>query len=80
MDPANLAVREKGPKWAFFARSQKHSMIRTDKNRAISPSEVGKTSQQKRHLVKDAFSNGGAENFDGVWVLRTPSGDVQFPV
>jgi len=31
---------------------------------------VGKTTQQKRHLVKDAFSNGGAAIFDGLSVLR----------
>lgn len=51
-----------------------------DKNRAIFPSEVGKTTQQKRHLLQDALKNGGAENFDGVRVLRTPGGDAQFPV
>lgn len=39
--------------------------------------EIG---QQKRHLLQDAFLNGGAAIFDGVRVLRTPGGDVQFPV
>ncbi len=39
-----------------------------------------KSTQQKRHLLQDAFLNGGAVIFDGAWVLRTPSGDVQFPV
>jgi len=31
---------------------------------------VGKITQQKRHLLQDAFLNGGAENFDGLPVLR----------
>ena len=44
-----------------------------DKNRAIFPSEVGKTTQQKRHSTKSAFLNGGTENFDGVRVLRPRS-------
>ena len=42
--------------------------------------EEGKTTQQKKHLLQDALKNGGAENFDGVRVLRTLGGDAQFPV
>ena len=80
LDPADLAVREKGPFWAFFTSPQKHSITCIDKNRVIFPSEVGKTSQQKRHLLQDAFLNGGAAIFDGARVLRTPGGDAQFPV
>ena len=44
-----------------------------DKNRAIFPSEVWETSQQKRHSTKSALKNGGAAIFDGVRVLRPPS-------
>lgn len=51
-----------------------------DKNRYTLPTGEGKTGQQKRHLVKDALINGGAENFDGLPVLRTLGGDAQFPV
>jgi hypothetical protein len=32
-----------------------------DKNRYILPTREGKTDQQKRHLLQDAFSNGGAD-------------------
>jgi len=55
-------------------------MTRMDKNRAILPTGVGKTSQQKRHSTKSALKNGGAAIFDGARVLRTPSSDAQFPV
>lgn len=51
-----------------------------DKNRAIFPSEVWKTSQQKGHPMRGALKNGGAVIFDGVRVLRTLSGDAQFSV
>ena len=44
-----------------------------DKHRAIFQSEVGEIGEQKRHLSQDAFLNGGAENFDGVRVLRPRS-------
>lgn len=44
-----------------------------DKNHIILPTMEGKASQQKRHLSQDAFLNGGAENFDGSWVLRPRS-------
>ena len=55
-------------------------MTCTDKNRAIFSSKIEKTRQQKRHPVWSALKNGGAVIFDGERVLRTPSGDAQFPV
>ena len=73
LDPAISAVREKGPKRAFFVGIQKHSMTRTDKNGCKTPTGEEKIPQQRRHLLQDAFLNGGAENFDGVWVLRLRS-------
>lgn len=45
-------------------------MTRMDKHRAIFQSEVGKIGEQKRHPVRSALKNGGAENFDGLPVLR----------
>ena len=58
MDPAKLAVREKGLKRAFFALIQKHSMTRMDKNYPKTPTREGKTRQQKRHSIKSALKNG----------------------
>lgn len=51
-----------------------------DENSGRAPSGVGKTSQQKRRPIWGALKNGGAVIFDGERVLRTPSGDAQFPV
>lgn len=56
-----MAVREKGPKRAFFVPTQKHSMTRIDKNELKTPTEVGKITQQKRHLLQDALKNGGPD-------------------
>ena len=41
-------------------------MTRIDKNHPKTPSEVGKITQQKRHLLQDALKNGGPEG------TRTP--------
>ena len=41
-----------------------------DETPSRTPSEVRKTGQQKRHPVRSALKNGGAENFDGLPVLR----------
>ena len=49
-----------------------------DKNRYILPMRVGETSQQKRHPMRSAFSNGGAAIFDGGWVLRQRLADSLF--
>lgn len=45
-------------------------MICMDKNHIILPTMEGKASQQKRHPIRGALKNGGAENFDGLPVLR----------
>lgn len=70
LDPPILPIREKGPKWAFFALIEKHSMTRTDKNKHKTPTREGEIAQQKRHSTKSALKNGGAVIFDGSWVLR----------
>lgn len=80
MDFANLAVREKGPKRAFFVALINLSKICTDKNRIETPTREGKATQQKRRPIRSALKNGGAVIFDGVRVLRTLSGDAQFSV
>ena len=67
-------------KYSGRRKKGKCSMSHIDKNRYILPLEVGKTHQQKRHSVRSALKNGGAENFDGVRVLRTLGGDAHFPV
>lgn len=66
LDPPILPIREKGPKWAFFALIEKHSMTRTDKNKHKTPTREGKIAQQKRHSTKSALKNGGPEG------TRTP--------
>ena len=48
-------------------------MTRIDKNYSKTPTEVGKITQQKKHLLQDALKNGGAAIFDGSWVLRPRS-------
>lgn len=55
-------------------------MTRIDKNFTISPSGVGKTQQQKRHPVRSALKNGGAEIFDGSTVFRPGMVIGQSPV
>lgn len=45
-------------------------MTRMDKHRAIFPSGVGTTPQQKRHPTQSAFSNGGADVRDGSSSLK----------
>ncbi len=47
-----------------------HSKTCMDENPSRTPTEVRKILQQKRHLSQDALKNGGAENFDGLPVLR----------
>lgn len=67
-------------KYSGSRKKGKCSMPHIDKNRYILPSVVWTTRQQKRHSVQSALTNGGAENFDGVRVLRTLGGDAHFPV
>ena len=80
LDPANLAVREKGQLVAFFVPTKKFSKKGIDKKTGQTPTSVLLSRQQKRHFVRSALSNGGAEIFDGVRVLRTLGGDAHFPV
>ena len=79
-DPAKLAVREKGPETGLVCLYKYHSKTCMDENSVRAPSDAHPTSQQKRHSIKSALKNGGAEIFDGLPVLRTPGGDAQFPV
>ncbi len=58
VDPAFFAVREKGPKWAFFVALINLSKTRLNKNRPKLPTKRGKISQQKRHFSKSALKNG----------------------
>lgn len=44
-----------------------------DKTQPKVPTRGRKTDQQKRHSIKSALKNGGAENFDGARVLRPRS-------
>ena len=80
MDPPKLPVREQGPETGLISSLKYYSKTRIDKNRRRAPSDVHPISQQKRHSVRSALKNGGAEIFDGSSVLRTPGGDAQFPV
>lgn len=80
MDPLNFPIREQGPREDLVCLYKYHSKTCMDKNPSRAPSDAHPTSQQKRHLVKDAFLNGGAENFDGAPVLRPGYLFVQFPV
>lgn len=44
-----------------------------DENSVRAPSDVGKTSQQKRHPIRSALKNGGAADADGLVSLRPGS-------
>ncbi len=70
LDPPKFPVREQGPLSGLVSSLKYYSKTRIDKNRHRAPSGVGKTSQQKRHPVRSALKNGGAENFDESSVLR----------
>ena len=70
MDPPKFPVREQGPRAGLVSSLKYYSKTRIDKNRRRAPSGEGKTSQQKRHPVRSALKNGGAENFDESSVLR----------
>ena len=80
LDPAISAVREKGQLVAFFFPIKNYSKMGIDKKIGQAPTREPFSTQQKRHFVRSAFLNGGAAIFDGVRVLRTPSGNAQFPV
>lgn len=41
-----------------------------DENSGRAPSDVHPISQQKRHSIKSALKNGGADVFDGVVPLK----------
>jgi hypothetical protein len=73
VDPPKFPVRDQGPREGLVSSLKYYSKTRIDKNRRRAPSGVGKTSQQKRHPVRSALKNGGAENFDGARVLRPRS-------
>ena len=80
MDPLNFPIREQGPETGLVHLSKYYSKTCMDENSVRAPSDAHPTSQQKRHSIKSALKNGGAEIFDGLPVLRTPGGDAQFPV
>ncbi len=80
VDPLNFPIREQGPETGLVHLSKYYSKTCMDENSGRAPSGVGKTSQQKRRPIWGALKNGGAVIFDGERVLRTPSGDAQFPV
>ena len=63
VDPLNFPVREQGPETGLVRLHKYHSKTCMDENPSRTPSVVGKTSQQKRHLVKDAFLNGVPKGF-----------------
>ena len=60
LDSAKLAVREKGPKGAFFVPIKNYSKMGIDKKIAQIPMSVPLSSQQKRHFVRSALINSGA--------------------
>ncbi len=64
MDPAKLAVREKGPKWAFFVALINLSKTCLDKNKPKTPTERGKRKKQKRHFNRSALKNGRSVGSD----------------
>lgn len=66
LDPPIFPVREQGPETGLISSLKYYSKTRIDKNRRRAPSGVGKTSQQKRHLLQGALKNGGPEG------TRTP--------
>lgn len=66
LDPANSAVREKGQLVAFFFSTKKISKTGIDKKIGQTPTRDPFSTQQKRHFVRSALSNGGPEG------TRTP--------
>ena len=70
LDPPKFPVREQGPREGLVSSLKYYSKTRIDKNSRRAPSDVHPRSQQKRHPVRSALKNGGAENFDGLPVLR----------
>ena len=58
-DPAIFPIREKGQLVAFFFPSKKFSNTGIDKKIIQTPTRESLTSQQKRHFVRSALSNGG---------------------
>ena len=80
VEPPKFPVREQGPRGGLICLYKYHSKTCMNENPSRTPSDAHPTSQQKRHSVWSALKNGGAENFDGLPVLRTPSSNAQFPV
>ena len=64
-----LPIREQGPE-SLVRFHKYHSKTCMDENSGRTPSEVRKMLQQKRRPIRSALKNGGAENFDGLPVLR----------
>ena len=60
LDSTKFAVREKGPKRAFFVLLKKISKTGIDKKTGQTPMRDPFSTQQKRHFVRSALSNGGA--------------------
>ena len=71
MDPPKFPVREQGPETGLVRLRKCYSKTCMDRNPGRTPSDAHPTSQQKRHPVRSAFSNGGAEIFEGLPVLRS---------
>lgn len=63
------------PPVKYFGSRQKDncSIPHIDTNRYILPLEVWEIGEQKSPPARGALKNGGAENFDGSWVLRPRS-------
>lgn len=51
LDPLNFPIREQGPETGLVHLSKYYSKTCMDENSGRAPSGVGKTSQQKRHLL-----------------------------
>ena len=66
MDPTIFRIREKGPKRAFFVLPKTISKTGIDKKIGQTPTRDPFSTQQKRHFVRSALSNGGPEG------TRTP--------
>lgn len=69
----NWLLEKKARKRALFISPNTTLKPVWIKNPGRTPSGVGKIAQQKRHSIRSALKNGGAENFDGVRVLRPRS-------
>lgn len=70
MDSPKFPVREQGPETGLVCLYKYYSKTCMDENSGRAPSDVHPISQQKRHPARGALKNGGAENFDGLPVLR----------